>query len=79
MQINNSVNALNNLDLKLNALAQNVASISTTQDETKPQEVTDDLINSIIEQESTVIAYKANGNAIETQNEVHDALLNIKA
>ncbi|NQY95232.1 MAG: hypothetical protein HRT43_13795, partial [Campylobacteraceae bacterium] len=43
------------------------------------QEVTDDLINSIVEQIPTVIAYKANANAIETLNSVHDALLDIKA
>jgi len=84
MQINNSINAMNNLDLKLNGLAQDVASATSV---TKPneittkqnQEVTPDLINAIVEQIPTVISYEANANAIKTQNAVHDALLDIKA
>ena len=70
---------MHNLELKLNGLAQNIASVADVSGDTQNQEVTDDLINSIVEQIPTVIAYKANANAIETLNSVHDALLDIKA
>jgi len=79
MQVNNNLNAMNNLELKLNGLAQNIASVADVSGDTKNQEVTDDLINSIVEQIPTVIAYEANANAIKTQNAVHDVLLDLKA
>jgi len=79
MQVNNNLNAMNNLELKLNGLAQNIASVADVSGDTQNQEVTDDLINSIVEQIPTVISYEANANAIKTQNAVHDALLDIKA
>jgi len=79
MQVNNNLNAMNNLELKLNGLAQNIATVADVSGDTQNQEVTDDLINSIVEQIPTVIAYEANANAIKTQNAVHDTLLDIKA
>jgi len=79
MQINNNLNAMNTLESKLNGLAQNVATVADVSEVTQNQEVTDDLINSIVEQIPTVIAYEANANAIKTQNAVHDVLLNLKA
>jgi len=79
MQINNNLNAMNTLESKLNGLAQNVATVADVSEVTQNQEVTDDLINSIVEQIPTVIAYEANANAIKTQNAVHDVLLDLKA
>jgi len=79
MQINNNLNAMNSLESKLNGLAQNVATVADVSEVTQNQEVTDDLINSIVEQIPTVIAYEANANAIKTQNAVHDVLLDLKA
>ncbi len=79
MQINNNLNAMNTLESKLNGLAQNVATVADVSGVTQNQEVTDDLINSIVEQIPTVIAYEANANAIKTQNAVHDVLLDLKA
>ena len=43
------------------------------------QEVTADLIDSIVGQIPEVIAYSANAQSIQTQNAVSDMLLNIKA
>ncbi len=81
MQINNNLNAMNTQALKLNNLAQSIASVSTAKPEIQErnQEVTPDLINAIVEQIPTVISYEANANVIKTQNAVHDTLLDIKA
>ncbi len=81
MQINNNLNAMNTETLKLNNLAQSVASVSTVTPDAQQtnQEVTPELLNAIIEQIPTVISYEANVNVIKTQNAVHDTLLDIKA
>ena len=79
MQINNNLNAMTAQQLKLNEIAQNLATVSNVTGDTQNQEVTADLIKNITEQIPTVIGYEANANAIKTQNAVHDALLDIKA
>ncbi len=84
MQINNHT-TLNNLDaLKLNERnleqsAQTIAQVSTPSADTFNQEVTPELIDAIVGQIPTVIAYEANAKAIETVNAVADTLLNLKA
>lgn len=84
MQINNYT-TLNNLDaLKLNERnleqsAQTIAKVSTSSAHTLNQEVTPELIDAIVGQIPTVIAYEANAKAIETVNAVADTLLNLKA
>ena len=79
MQVNNNLNALATLQLKLNESAQNIATVSNVVGDPQNQEVTQDLIDSIVEQIPTVISYEANANAIKTQNAVHDVLLDLKA
>lgn len=78
MQINNNLAAMSALQLKLNESAQNIATVNSVS-EPIDKEVTDDLINSIVEQIPTVISYEANANAIKTQNAIDEALLDIKA
>jgi len=79
MQVNNNLNALATLQLKLNESAQNIATVSNVVGDPQNQEVTQDLIDSIVEQIPTVISYEANANAIKTQNAVQDILLDLKA
>lgn len=77
--------ALNNLSaLKLNEKnleqsAQTIAQVANTIAEPANQEVTQDVIDTIVGQIPTVIAYEANAKAIETVHAVTDTLLNIKA
>lgn len=84
MQITNDY-SLNNLSaLKLNEKnleqsAQTIAQVANTIGEPQNQEVTQDVIDAIVGQIPTVIAYEANAKAIETVQAVADTLLNIKA
>ena len=86
MTIDNNLNSMMNSELKLNDMASNIAKISTSNpnlniqnQNSQNQEVSDDLINSIIGQIPEVISYSANAKSVETQNAVSDSLLNIKA
>jgi len=79
MQINNSLNAMTSMQLKLNESAQTIASVNNTVSDPQNQKSSQDFTNAIVEQIPTVISYEANANAIKTQNAVHDALLDIKA
>ena len=60
-------------------MASNVAQVANTVGDPQIQEVTADLIDSIVGQIPEVISYQANAQSIETQNAVSDMLLNIKA
>ena len=79
MQINNNLSAMTAMQLKLNESAQNIASVSNSVGDPQNQEVTADFVNSIIEQIPIVTSYEANANAIKTQNDINDILLDIKA
>ena len=79
MTINNSLNAMNSSELQINQMASNLAQVANTVADPQFQEVTADLIDSIVGQIPEVISYQANAQSIETQNAVSDMLLNIKA
>jgi spore coat protein CotF len=79
MTINNNLNSMLSSELKLNEMATNVAQVANTIGDPEVQEVTADLIDSIVGQIPEVISYSANASSIKTQNAVSDILLNIKA
>lgn len=79
MTINNNLNAMNSSELQINQMASNLAQVSNTVADPQFQEVSANLINSIVGQIPEVISYQANAQSIETQNAVSDMLLNIKA
>ncbi len=79
MTINNNLNSMNSSELQLNQMASNIAQISDTIADPQFQEVSADLIDSIVGQIPEVISYQANAQSIQTQNAVSDMLLNIKA
>ena len=76
---NNNINSMMSSELQLNQMASNIAQVANTVAEPQFQEVTADLINSIVGQIPEVISYQANAQGIQTQNAVSDILLNIKA
>ena len=79
MTIDNNLNAMITSELQVSQLASNVAHVANTVGDPQMQEVTADLIDSIVGQIPEVISYQANAQSIETQNAVSDMLLNIKA
>ncbi|MDD3054907.1 MAG: hypothetical protein PHE16_03405 [Aliarcobacter sp.] len=79
MTIDNNLNAMIASELQVSQMASNVAQVANTVGDPQIQEVTADLINSIVGQIPEVISYQANAQSIETQNAVSDMLLNIKA
>ena len=79
MTINNNLNSMNSSELQLNQMASNLAQVSNAIGDPQFQEVSADLIDSIVGQIPEVISYQANAKSIETQNAVSDMLLNIKA
>ena len=79
MTINNNLNAMNSSELQINQMASNIAQVANTVADPLFQEVTADLIDSIVAQIPEVISYQANAQSVETQNAVSDMLLNIKA
>ncbi len=79
MTINNNLNSMISSELQVNQMATNLAQVSNTVADPQLQEVTADLIGSIVGQIPEVISYQANAQSIETQNAVSDMLLNIKA
>jgi hypothetical protein len=70
---------MNSSELQLNQMASNIAQVADAIGDPEFQEVSADLINSIIGQIPEVISYQANAQSIQTQNAVSDMLLNIKA
>lgn len=79
MRIDNNLNAMLSSELQISELASNLAEISNVIGDPQNQEVTSDLIDSIVGQIPEVISYSVNAKSIETQNAVSDVLLNIKA
>ena len=79
MTINNNLNSMISSELQVNQMATNLAQVSNTVADPQLQEVTADLIDSIVGQIPEVISYQANAQGIQTQNAVSDILLNIKA
>ena len=79
MTIDNNLNSMVSSELKLNEMATNIAQVANTVGDPELQEVSADLIDSIVGQIPKIIAYSANANSIKTQNAVSDILLNIKA
>jgi hypothetical protein len=79
MTIDNNLNSMVSSELKLNEMATNIAQVANTIGDPELQEVSADLIDSIVGQIPEIIAYSANVNSIKTQNAVSDILLNIKA
>lgn len=79
MTIDNNLNAMIASELQVSQMASNVAQVANTVGDPQIQEVTSDLIDSIVGQIPEVISYQANAQSIETQNAVSDMLLNIKA
>ena len=79
MTIDNNLNAMIASELQVSQMASNVAQVANTIGDPQIQEVTADLIDSIVGQIPEVISYQANAQSIETQNAVSDMLLNIKA
>ena len=79
MTIDNNLNSMISSELQVNQMATNLAQVSNTVADPQLQEVTADLIDSIVGQIPEVISYEANAQSIKTQNAVSDMLLNIKA
>ncbi len=79
MTIDNNLNAMIASELQVSQMASNKAQVSNSIGDPQLQEVTADLIDSIVGQIPEVISYQANAQSIETQNAVSDMLLNIKA
>lgn len=79
MRIENNLNAMLSSQLQVNQMATNLAQVSSSVGDSGFQEVTQDLIDSIVGQIPEVVSYQANAKGIETQNAVSDMLLNIKA
>lgn len=79
MNIENNLNAMVSSELQINQMASNIANVANTVAEPEFQEVTQDLIDSIVGQIPEVISYSANAKSIETQNATSDMLLNIRA
>ena len=79
MRIDNNLNAMVSSQLQVNEMASNLADIANVVGDPSIQEVTKDLVDSIVGQIPEIISYKANAKSIETQNATSDMLLNIKA
>ncbi len=79
MRIDNNINAMTASAVQIDKLASNLADVANTVGDPQNQEVTQDLIDSIVGQIPEVISYEANAEGIKTQNAVADILLNLKA
>lgn len=79
MRLDNNLNAMVSSQLQVDELASNLAQIANTLGDPGFQEVTADLIESIVGLIPEVVSYSANAKSIETQNAVSDMMLNIKA
>lgn len=79
MRIDNNLNAMVSSQLQVNEMTSNLAEVANIVGEPELQEVTTDLIDSIVGQIPEIISYSANAKSIETQNATSDMLLNIKA
>lgn len=79
MNVNNSLTGMLAAQMQINQNAQNIADVASVIGSPELQEVSQELIDSIVGQIPQVIAYEANANGIKTQDAVMESLLNIKA
>lgn len=79
MTIDNNLSSMITSQMQVNQMASNIAQVANTVGDPALQEVSQDLIDSIVGQIPEVISYEANAQGIKTQNAVSDTLLNIKA
>lgn len=79
MRIDNNLEAMVSSQLQVNEMATNLADVANVVGDPAFQEVTADLIDSIVGQIPEMISYSANAKSVQTQNAVSDMLLNIKA
>lgn len=79
MRIDNNLNSMISSELQVNQMVSNIAQVANTIGDPQNQEVTQELIDSIVGQIPEVISYEANAKGIQTQNAVMDSLLNLKA
>lgn len=77
--IGNNLDALVSTQVQVSQNAQTIADVANIVGDPQNQAVSQELIDAIVSQVPNTIAYSANGKAIETQNEVSDMLLNLKA
>ena len=79
MRIDNNLNSMVSSQVQINDMASKIADVSNIISDPQNQEVTQDLIDSIVNQIPEIISYEANAQGIKTQQAVSDVLLNIKA
>ena len=79
MTIDNNLSAMVSSQLQINEMTSNLADVANVVGDPQLQEVTADLIDSIVGQIPEIISYSANAKSIETQNATSDMLLNIRA
>jgi len=79
MRIDNNLNSMVSSQVQINDMASKIADVTNVVSDPQNQEVTQDLIDSIVGQIPEVISYEANAQGIKTQQAVSDVLLNIKA
>lgn len=79
MTIDNNLQAMLSSQLQISEMVSNISGVADAIGDPEMQEVTSDLIDSIIGQMPEVISYMVNAKSIETQNATSDMLLNIKA
>jgi hypothetical protein len=65
--------------LEINKMASNLAQVANTVGDPQNQEVTQDLIDSIVGQIPEIISYEANAKGIQTQQAIGDVVLDLKA
>lgn len=79
MRIDNNLNSMLTSQLEINKMASNLAQVANTVGDPQNQEVTQDLIDSIVGQIPEIISYEANAKGIQTQQAVGDVVLDLKA
>jgi len=79
MRIDNNLNSMVASQVQINDMATKIADVANVVGDPQNQEVTQDLIDSIVGQIPEVISYEANAQGIKTQQAVSDVLLNLKA
>ena len=79
MEINNNLNAMLSSQMQITENASKIAEVANVVGDPQLQEVSQDLIDTIVGQIPEMIAYQANAQGVEMQAAVLDTLLDIKA
>lgn len=79
MQINNNLGSMLASQVQLNQSASNLAQVANTVADPQFQEVTGDLVSSMVGQIPQIIAYEVNAKSVKVQEAVLDNLLDIHA